>query len=66
MTYASKKKMYNTKKLTVLSIALTLSMTMTAWSSTVAYVSAEKPTNPNLWGNEAEELAQANKQEEKG
>lgn len=65
MTYASKKKMCNTKKLTVLSIALTLSLTVTAWSSTVAYVSAEKPTNPNLWGREAEELAQANKQEEK-
>jgi hypothetical protein len=38
---------------------------MTAWSSTVAYVSDEKPTNPDLWGKEAEELAQANKQDEK-
>ena len=38
---------------------------MIVWSSTVAYVSAAKPTNPDLWGKEASELAQANKQEEK-
>jgi cytoskeletal protein RodZ len=65
MTYESKKKMYTTKKLTVLSIALTLSLTMIGWPSAVTYVSAEKPTNPDLWGKEAEELAQSNKQEEK-
>ena len=57
--------MYTTKKLAVLSIALTLSLTMIVWSSIVAYVSAEKPTNPDLWGKEAKELAQANKQDEK-
>jgi hypothetical protein len=57
--------MYTTKKLAVMSIALTLSLTMIVWSSTVAYVSAAKPTNPDLWGKEASELAQANKQEQK-
>ena len=57
--------MYSTKKLTVLSIALTLSLAMIAWPSAVTYVSAAEPTNPDLWGKEASELAKANKQEEK-
>jgi hypothetical protein len=66
LTYESKNKLYSTKKkLTVLTIAITLSLTMIALPSAFTYVSAAKPTNPDLWGKEAEELAQANKQEEK-
>jgi hypothetical protein len=34
-------------------------------SNNITYVSAAQPTNPDLWGKEASELAQANKQEEK-
>jgi hypothetical protein len=48
-------------------IALVATMALVSWPiSTVTYVSAEKPKNPDLWGKEASELAQANKGEKDG